>query len=344
MSERAPFSSSEHERIEATAAAWLAESDSGLTPDRAREFARWRAADPRHEAAAFRLEQTWALLQPLREFRPSAHVHPDRNLLVPERRPPGRRFGWAVAGVAAVLALAFLALWRPRGPDASAAAARSYVTVEDGFQRVALVDGSVVELNANSKVEVDYTPAERRVRLIAGEAHFSVAKNRARPFIVEAGRTTVRAVGTKFDVRWDERAVDVLVTEGSVKLNASGPASAADAPTLAAGQRALVAASVLPGGPAFRLERMTSDQMREALAWREPQLVFAETPLGEVIDQFNRCNRVQLSLDDERLAALPVTGRFQAQNVEGFVRLLANNNEFVVSRPDSTHIMLRPAK
>jgi len=307
VSERASFSSSEQERIEATAAAWLAESDSGLTLDRAREFARWRAADPRHEAAAFRLEQTWALLQPLREFRPSARIHPDRNLLVLEPRPAGRHLGWAAVGIAAVLALAFTALWRPRGSDASAAAARSYVTVEDGFQRVALVDGSVVELNASSRVEVDYTAAERRVRLIAGEAHFSVAKNRLRPFIVEAGAMTVRAVGTKFDVRWDERAVDVLVTEGSVKLNASGPASAADAPTVAAGQRALVAAPVPLGGPALRLERITPDQIREALAWREPQLVFAETPLGEVIDQFNRYNREQLSLDDERLASLGVS-------------------------------------
>ncbi|MBC7365948.1 MAG: DUF4880 domain-containing protein, partial [Undibacterium sp.] len=78
---------SEDESIAATAAAWLAQRDDTLTPNEAAVFARWRAADPRHEAAVARLENAWTTLQPLRDFRPAARRHPDRDLLAaPARR------------------------------------------------------------------------------------------------------------------------------------------------------------------------------------------------------------------------------------------------------------------
>ncbi|HRJ48303.1 MAG TPA: DUF4880 domain-containing protein, partial [Opitutaceae bacterium] len=72
---------SEHETIEATAAAWLAQRDDGLDAAAAAEFELWRRKDPRHEAAVARLETTWHTLQQLRDFRPAARMHPDRDLL-----------------------------------------------------------------------------------------------------------------------------------------------------------------------------------------------------------------------------------------------------------------------
>ncbi len=108
------------------------------------------------------------------------------------------------------------------------AAPEVYATTADSYQRVTLADGSVAELNASSEIKVNYTPADRRVQLVRGEAHFTVAKNKERPFWVQAGTVKVRAVGTAFDVRITEREIDVLVTEGKVTLAKNNPIGAAD--------------------------------------------------------------------------------------------------------------------
>jgi transmembrane sensor len=84
---------------------------------------------------------------------------------------------------------------------------------------VTLPDGSVLQLNTDSVVETAYSPTERRVRLKKGEAFFSVAKNPQRPFWVDVGAVSVRAVGTAFNVRFRPEAVEVLVKEGKVSVN-----------------------------------------------------------------------------------------------------------------------------
>ncbi len=85
-------------------------------------------------------------------------------------------------------------------------------------ERHVLEDGSVVELNALTKLDVQYTPTERRVRLVRGEAYFIVAKNPQRPFRVSANQVTVQAVGTAFSVGLDPKELSVLVTEGKVRV------------------------------------------------------------------------------------------------------------------------------
>lgn len=62
MKLRFPRLFSSEEAAEATAAAWLARRDDHFTPEQSAEFAAWRAADPRNEAAVRRLEQTWHAL------------------------------------------------------------------------------------------------------------------------------------------------------------------------------------------------------------------------------------------------------------------------------------------
>ena len=211
----------DEETIEAMAAAWLAQRDEGLTPEEQAEFSRWQQADARHAAVVARLEKTWGALQHLRDYRPEARAHPDRNLLA---RPAGRNVVpfpalAATAALAATLAL-IAAWWWPQRARAivTRQSPMAYATTAGGYQRVTLEDGSVLELNSNSAVRVQFTAAERTVRLVQGEVHFTVAQNKARPFLVQAGTVVVRAVGTAFNVRLGANDVEVLVTEGKVAV------------------------------------------------------------------------------------------------------------------------------
>ena len=322
---------SARESIEATAAAWLAECDAGLSPADEKKFAAWRAADPRHEAAVARLEGAWAALQPLRDFRPAAARHPDRDLLA---QPAAARVLPFPARACALVAAAALVL----------------------------ADGSVLELNGDTAAEVNFTSTERRVRLARGEAHFTVAKNPARPFLVEAQGVAVRAVGTAFNVRLGSREVEVLVTEGKVAVSeaprtdsgALAPALRSAPPAvdtlLVANQRAVIATvrSLVPGAatqlPAPLVEAVAPAAVRDVLAWQGPRLVFVDTPLAEVVAQFNRRNSVQLVLADDSLRSLPVGGSFRPENVETFVSLLESGGDVTADRTDPARLVLRRAK
>ena len=89
-----------------------------------------------------------------------------------------------------------------------------------------LEDGTVVELNKGAVLAVEFSARVRRVRLERGEAHFTVTKNPARPFIVSARGMDVVAVGTAFNVRLDSAVVEVLVTEGRVRVSEMPEAAA----------------------------------------------------------------------------------------------------------------------
>lgn len=336
------------EAIADAAALWLAEREAGLSPEQERAFAQWCAADPRHRAALACMEETTALLQRLPQVRErltgetGGPAAPAKSLRRQSRWPQ-------VAALAAGLALAGLGGWqayRPLTPESA-----RYATSAGGYERVGLVDGSTLELNANSEARVRFTRGERHVTLVRGEAHFSVARDPARPFVVTAGKVEVRAVGTAFNVRLAAAEVSVLVTEGKVQVGrVAAQGSAGDTPgplapaLLVASERTVIPVEARPQAEAPRVDRVSIDGIREALAWQERKLVFADTPLRDVVAQFNRRNLVQLTIGDADLAGRPVGGTFAADNVGAFVRLFEESGDIVVERRGEREIVLRRAR
>lgn len=293
----------------------------------------WLASDPRHAEAVTRHAATLERMMQLYEWQPVHDSEPNPDLFVPTRRP--RWWLWS-AGLAAAFALGFFAL-RPGGPAPVPVENRTYVHVNE---RLALPDGSRVELKDGSQVVVQYSDAERRVKLTGGEAHFTVWKDRVRPFIVDVGGIEVRAVGTAFNVRLEPGRVEVLVTDGVVKVDAA----ANQAPvlsSLAAGQRAVVTLEAnLPPVPV--VSPVTVDDINRELAWQAPRLQFQETPLPAAVAEFNRLNRQQIVIADPRLNEQLIGGTFRPDNVEGFVRSLTETHGIRVEiLPDGRVLLQR---
>jgi transmembrane sensor len=332
--------------LEDTAIAWLTERTDGFSPAREHAFAQWLKADPRHAATVARLEQTLGLLEDLPEFRAEINTAFDRTApVVPfaaVAAPPARRRPRVVAwvGLAAALVLGLGIGWRTlRAPDET-----RYATTVSGYERARLDDGSTLELNAASAVRVQFTGAERRVKLDAGEAHFAVAHDTARPFIVSAGRVAVRAVGTAFNVRYAAGGdIEVTVTEGKVAVSGVervDPNALATAIFVTAGQRI-----VLPkNAPLPAVEQVDPAALRAALAWQSRLADFAEAPLADVIARFNARSRIRLFLADEKLADRRIGGTFALDEAEAFVRLLERDGEIVAERRSENEIHLRRAR
>ena len=311
--------------IDAAAAQWIARRDRGLTAAEQDDYMAWLRADPRHAAAIARHAAVLERMMGLGAWQPELSAEPNPDLFAPPARRPWRVLA-PVLALAAALVLG-LFVWQSANPR-TPAPQKTFLRVNE---RQALADGSVVELKDGSRLDVRFTPGERRVRL-TGEAHFTVAKNPARPFIVEAHGVEVRAVGTAFNVRVDAAAVEVLVTEG--KVHVTEPASTLNAQLLtpnaqgqaflAAGQQVVVPLAATPSAsvPALAVASVSAAQIRTVLEWQTPRLQFFETPLAEAVAEFNRHNPNPLVLADSALGSVPIGGTFRVDNVEGFVRLL----------------------
>jgi transmembrane sensor len=216
-------------------------------------------------------------------------------------------------------------------------------------ERLTLADGTVVDLNHGGKIETDFTAELRRVRLVSGEAHFTVAKNPARPFVVDAGGVAVRAVGTAFGVRRGSGAVEVLVTEGKVQVERSAAPSVTAAPKvessptpLVAGERAVVQMAAPERPPS--VAAVSAQEISRALAWQGVRLEFEALPLAQVVAEFNLRNAQRLVVGDAATGRLRVGGSFRADHVEAFVRLLEASFGVVAERRADGAIELRRTK
>jgi len=304
--------------IEQQAAKWLARHDADNWSERDQAaLNEWIDASTAHRIAWLRLESVWAKADRLRASKVEEEMPPapPANFVAAndERGGAPRSAKWTWGAVAAALLLAvaipgYRYLTHP---------VEAYATAVGGFQQLPLADGSRVDLNTDTILNVAFSRDERRVSLTKGEAFFKVAKDKTRPFIVEAGRYRVIAVGTAFTVRMKGDDVDVLVTEGRVRIEGPGQSSHEQVAFVAAGQAAVVERSVV----APIVKPAAPDQLEAALSWRDGLLIFESRPLGEVAAEFNRYNREQLVVDPSATGVI-VDGTFRATNVEGFLRLL----------------------
>lgn len=329
----AQLDSSVREMIRERAAFWtvrLAVADCSLEDRRACEA--WLAEDPRHQAAWEQIQQGEAVVDGLAR-------HPDLQALVRDVQDEaeaayGARRTWRLRAIAAGLVLFFLTSgalvlhWQSSSLVAPPAFAERpiYETLIGERSTIALSDGSSVTLNTNSRAEIAFSATERAVHLVRGQAFFEIAKDVDRPFVTVAGGHRILALGTKFDVRFDDpEALQVTLVEGRVGVSGGfGPSTgreefgdgAHDAIIeLQPGERLAARLGAVP-------EVMKAD-LAEISAWRNGMLVFRDTPLPEVVAEMNRYSTQKLVLADEaRLRELRVNGVFKTGRVSSFVAAL----------------------
>jgi transmembrane sensor len=339
-----------------TAADWVVRHDRGLTSAEQDELSEWLASDARHQAAWAEHRWGWDELDRVAGLQNSVHAAAEPDLLAPE----GNRRQWfrihrtrplAFLAAAAVVMLG-LVLWQRPWSKSTEVASHGKPHFPALIEQRELPDGSVVELNRGAAVTELFTAGERRVRLNRGEAHFKVAKDSLRPFVVEARGVAVHAVGTAFNVRIDAASIEVLVTEGKVNV-ASNPelpratAATATPPAIpintlvATGQRIVV--SLAATTPVPDVNTLSPAQIGARLAWQPQMLDFTDAPLKKILADFNHRNPVRLTLGEPSLADLRLSGTFRSDNVEGFVGLMVSDFGMRIEWRGGTEIILHKA-
>lgn len=293
--------------IQAEAAAWLARRNNGEhSAEDQRAFLVWLNASAAHREAFAKAEALWEQMRGLDSIADQQLAEARAFLARNRPQPARRRF--------AVAALAFITagvVWQT--DFLSYLNDQTYQTAVGESQSIDLADGSRLELNINSAAKVHYSRAGREVRLLYGQAVFSVAHGDQRPFDVYAGKGKIRDIGTQFDVRYNDDWVSVAVLDGEVEV--FGKLDSSPKP-LHRGQQV----SYTPTG---EITAMQTIDINTFSAWREGKLVFQGLPLKSVLEELGRYHRASITVTAPKILDTKVSGVFPTDNLAQAMQTIA---------------------
>lgn len=200
-------------------------------------------------------------------------------------------------------------------------AATGVIASEPAVRHTRLPDGSSIDLAARTSLAVQYTDAQRTLVLTSGEAFFSVAPNRSRPFVVNSAGVRIRAVGTQFNVREERDRVIVTVMEGVVDVSSAASDSDVNKNGSAGPLRLNAGNEVtwfVTSGE--RIVRATTPE--RALAWRDGRLDYVNETLATVISDLNRYSTTRLVLRDPKIAQMTYTGTVFIRSIDEWLRAM----------------------
>lgn len=335
MSNVRPIDSQRQRRRQATE--WIARMDRELSPQERADLQSWIQSDHRNEMELLECAKLWDMMGALQSL----------GLLMPRTR---QKAAWRPVALAASLVItlvtALLVLTSGPGEQLSADATIAqlpdqamYTTPVGDQSTVHLNDGSVVQLNTDTRLQVRMTSNLRLLTLERGEIHINVAHDPNRPLRVIAGNQLIEAVGTAFNVKIDEHMeVEIIVTEGRVRVKLPPHAltvaqSETPSQTVDSGERV-----VLDESP--EIEPLAEEDIEVKLAWREGMLVFRGSSLIDAVREVGRYTQVEFVIQSEDLKKRRVAGVFRAGDIDGFLASLRANFDVVDQQTDKHTITL----
>jgi len=207
-----------------------------------------------------------------------------------------------------------------------------------GNSKIELPDGSVATLNHDTKINYpDKFSGNTREVQIEGEAFFEVRPDPVHPFIIRAGKATIKVLGTSFNVNAypGNEDVEVVVETGKVQLtrmsNGTTPASEI---ILDPGDRGILA------GHEEELKKGRNDNPN-FLSWKTRDFVFNKTSLKEVIEQLNKVYQVRVKAGDPQVERLRISARFEGRSLDFILKVISMTHDLKVIQTEENYILQR---
>jgi len=338
---------------EQAAAFYIRECSGDWSPLDQVELNAW-LSEPAHRRAYAAIQHAWHSLERhsvapgLITFRGDALHRARRDGgLRPWQRAP---FYWRCAAGVLVAALLGLGLRVLVGGWSDT----SYRTPLGQRRTVELSDRSQIVLDGRTAIRVTMARDARVVHLLGGQAQFIVAHDPHRPFLVEAGGSTITAVGTSFNVEYVDADLRVDMVEGQVVVAVAEPRAAPGRPSAgrppaatatAAPERTLdlVAGEELDVGPRGQTQLVRNADISAAIAWRQGKIIFKNTPLGEAVHRLNRYSNIQLQISDPSLAQERISGVFDLGDTLVFAEAVESSLPVVARQAGPNLLILSPS-
>jgi transmembrane sensor len=333
------------------AAEWSVKIARGLSPSEQDAYTEWLMANRENGQALRESQWAWDELDRLAGLQPCSSGRIDPDLLHPKQEAASSGYlsklvvGLGI-GLPTLLLLALALYMGDRSLSAQKKRVEPALELMTRIEQRVLDDGSKVELNRTAAIEVAFTDTIRRVHLLQGEVNFAVQKDPLRPFVVTANGIDFWAVGTEFSVKLSDRVLDVLVTEGKVMVPRQRSESSQDQleseTILTVGQLGRIGLDT--NEAEIKVSDLSAMELERRNLWRPRLLDYDDTPLREIVAEFNRSNPIQVLLADPELGDLHLSSSFWSDNVEGFVRLLSSSFGIQAEWRSSREIILSQNK
>ena len=327
--------------IEAEAATWIARLDrGGLSEEELVAVREWIGRSPEHYASISRLADIWSDLDGLSEIldgvKPRTPIHEVRGGQQSKIwSRPARAGVFAVLIMAVVIGVFFGSsnIYRSYTTQESTWQA-SYLTAIGKQQTVTLRDGSRVQLNTDTVIDIDFDGRHRKVRLVKGEALFEIIHNQSRPFLVYVGTNVIRAVGTSFVVKLIGDEIEVTIKEGRVELKSLDDDTQNRLKT-----ELTIASAVFDAGQTVKLNKeiqtlqeIVTEEIDRKLAWRDGLIIFSGEQLDQVVEEISRYTPVKIVITDPELNMLRIGGRFKIGETDAMLEVLETGFGVSVNR------------
>ncbi len=306
------------EHIIQQAANWLTRlHDEDVSESERQAFNAWCQADPRHAVAIERMRALWGSFDTL-------PAQPARVALNRAFAPRPARGVQAMAVLGLVLCgwlgLEQLPVWM----------ADQRTGVGERLQ-IALADGSQLQLNSNSAVDVRFDGHQRVVELLQGELWVDVAKDARRPFVVRTDQGTATALGTRYLVK---RAPDGTTVVTVIESTVAVKGDTNEGVKVMAGQR-----SILDHG---RAEPPQAIDDTDPDAWTRGLLKVNDQPLSDVLQTLASYRHGLVRFDPQALRGLRVSGVFRLDDTAAALAALADNLPIQVEYFTDLLVVVKP--
>jgi transmembrane sensor len=282
----------------------------------------------------------------------------DMNVFEMPRRNTRRRLAWITAGIAVAASVAAIFIFKPgAGSSKTQIASINEISTRLGSKtRIQLPDGSIVWLNAGSKLvyDKDFGKEERQVNL-SGEGFFDVVKDPSRPFIVRTSNIEVRVLGTLFNVKAypEDKSSETSLIHGSLEVSIKS--RPLDKIILSSNEKLVVenktgmavdSVAEHKDFPMMSLNQIRHNPLDNSVnetQWIDNKLVFDNEPFADIAVKMERWFGVEIEIIDSSLVSKRMTGKFEKENIEQALEGLAyaSTTSFVFERKGNKIIIHR---
>ncbi|MFT7055124.1 MAG: ferric-dicitrate binding protein FerR (iron transport regulator), partial [Roseivirga sp.] len=189
-----------------------------------------------------------------------------------------------------------------------------FTSSANSFKEYSLPDGSIVKLNANSSLKIasDFGDSNRTVTLV-GEANFDVVRNENLPFIILAGNSRVKVLGTSFNLTsYLDNDIELNVTEGNVEFSSVKNEGVKE--QVSKGEMAKMDKE----GQFIRKDLIKNINYS---GWWTRKFEFENTILSEVIENLEDAYWVEIEYTKE-IGNCPVTGTYENKSIKEIIDLI----------------------
>lgn len=208
-------------------------------------------------------------------------------------------------------------------------------TVTGQYKDVILKDGSQLQLNTDTVLNVSYHLRSRRIYLQQGEATFHVKHGvmpyMERSFNVWIDDIRVQDIGTVFNVRkFSGNDIQVSVLEGEVRIH-----------TLQQRPINVLAGQSMSTQQGQYLPVSNTVDVEQIVAWQKGYFYFNDKPLAEVLDELQRYGQMPIHIQNEHIAQLRISGQVDLNHRMQFVHALATFAPVRVIQQSNGDVMIQ---